>query len=117
MLERGRIADDVHVAIESVKEPECRIRGVIEAFVVSLGKQIWDQAVAYVLGERAKQISGLEVPPRRQREPLEADHRVASPVSEPMIACHDAADLVACSFGARGVLDAADRRDDELIGG
>jgi hypothetical protein len=100
-----------------VEEPQRGIGGVVERLFVSFREQIRDQAVADVLRERAEQVARLEMSARREREPLEADHRVAPPVGEPVIAGDHAARLVAGGPGSRGVLDAADWCDDELVGG
>jgi hypothetical protein len=115
-FERGSVADELHIAVEGVKEPERCIGGVIQGLFASFGKKIRDEAVTYVLGERPEYVARLEMPACRQREPLEADHRVAPPVGEPVIAGHHAAGLVASGSGARRVLHAADRRDNELVG-
>ena len=54
--------------------------------------------------------------PVDERQPFEADHRVAAPVGEPVIAGDHGAHLVAQRRGAGRVLDASGRRDEELIG-
>jgi hypothetical protein len=115
-FERGNVAGQLHVPIEGVKEPERRIRGVVQGRFVSLGEEIRDEAVTYVVRERPEDITRLEMPARHQGEPLEADHGVAPPVGEPVIAGYHAPDLVAGGPGARRILHAADRRDDELVG-
>ena len=60
--------------------------------------------------------AGLAVAARHERQPLEADHRVAAPVGEPVIAGDDGADLLARRTRPRRFVGASGRRDDELVG-
>ena len=53
----------------------------------------------------------------RERQPLEADHRVAAPVGEPVVAGDHRPHLVAGGARARRVFARARRGDHELIGG
>ena len=57
------------------------------------------------------------MPAGDERQPFEADHRVAAPVGEPVVAGDDGADLIARGMRARGIFGASDRRDQKLIGG
>ena len=112
---RGRSVT-VEITIEGVEEPERGVGRVIEAFLLALGEHIGDQAVADVVGEGAQDVAGLAVPAGRQRQAFQADHGVAAPVGEPVVAGDDRADLVAGGARAGRILDAAGRRDEELIG-
>ena len=105
------------VAIEGVEEPQRRVRGVVEALRLPFREQVRDQAVADVPGEGVEDAARLGVTAGEQRQPLEADHRVAPPVGEPGIAGDDGAGLVALGGRADLVGGADARRDDELIGG
>src|ERR1043166_8720725 len=100
-----------------MKEPQRRVGGVVESLRFAFGKQIRDQAIANVMGEGAKNVARFSMPPGHQRESFEADHGVAAPVGEPVVAGDDRADLVAS--GARaGLLGAvAWRGGDKLTGG
>ncbi len=69
------------------------------------------------MGEGAQDVTGFAVTPGDQGEPFERDHGVAPPVGEPVVSGDDGLDLVARGMGAGDVLDAAGRRDDELVGG
>ena len=69
------------------------------------------------MGEGPQDVAGFDVPAGDQGQAFQADHGVAAPVGEPMIAGDDGADFVAGGLHAGGVLDAARRRDDELVGG
>ena len=42
-----------------------------------------------------------------ERQPFEADHRVAAPIGKPVIAGDDGPDFFAGSVGPRGIGDAA----------
>ena len=103
------VAGGLDVAVERVEEPERRVGGVVEPLVLALGEQVGDQAVADVVGEGAQDVAGLGVPAGGQRQALEADHRVAAPVGEPVVAGDHRAHLVAGGARAGRVLDAARR--------
>ena len=49
--------------------------------------------------------------------PFEADHGVAAPVGEPVIAGDHGADFIAGGMGAGGILDSTRGYDQELVGG
>ena len=93
--QREPIAGHCQVAIERVEEPERRVGGVVERRPLAFGKQVGDQPVADVVGERAEDVAGLGVPAGGQRQAFEADHGVAAPVGEPVIAGDHGADFVA----------------------
>ena len=103
--------------MDGVEEPQGGVGGVIEPLLGAFRKHVRDEAVANVVAERAQDVAGLALASRAERQPFEADHRVAAPVGEPVVAGDDRADLVAHRPRPRGLLDAAGRRDDELIGG
>ncbi len=67
-------------------------------------------------GEGAQDGTRVVVPTRHQRQPFEANHGVAAPVGEPVIAGDDGARLVAGRLRPRRLLDTAGRRDEKLIG-
>ena len=90
---------------------------VIEALRLALREQVGDEAVANVLGEGVQDAARLRVAAGQQRQPLEADHRVAPPVGEPGVAGDDGARLVPLGVQPHLVGRADARRDDELIGG
>src|SRR5690606_27180869 len=75
-----------------------------------------DQAVTHVTRERVQDGGGLVMAARADRQPLEADHRVAAPVGEPVIARDDRAAAIACAPRVRDVLLASDRNDQEGVG-
>ena len=100
-----------------MEEPQRGVGRVIEAFLLALREHVRDQAVADVVGEGSQDVAGFGLAAGRERQPLEADHRVAAPVGEPVIAGDDRADFVAGGVGARRFLGPSGRRDDELIGG
>ena len=116
-LQGRAVAGGFHVTIERVEEPERRIGGVVEAVALALGKEIRDQAIADVMTEGAKDPRRFEMPAGGERQAFEADHRVAAPVGEPMVARDDGAHFIAGGAGSRGVLDPACGGDDELIRG
>src|SRR5439155_26980349 len=55
------------------------------SFIASVREEVRNQAGAHVLRERSQNEPRLPMTPRGQRQPLEADHRVAPPVREPVI--------------------------------
>ena len=113
----SRSSGGLEVAVDRVEEPEGGVGGVVEALLLALGEHVGDQAVADVVGEGAEDVAGLRGAAGGQGQPFEADHRVAAPVGEPVVAGDDGADLLAGGVGAGGVLDAAGGRDQELVGG
>ena len=112
----GPIRGVVHVAVDRVKIPQRGVGRMIEPLLAAFGKQVGNQAVADIMRERAEDPPGFIGAAGGQREAFQADHGVAAPVGEPVVARDDAADLVALRPGARRVLDAAGRRDEEMIG-
>ena len=83
------------ITVNRVEEPERRVGGVIDALVFAVGEIVRDQAVADVLGEGAEDVARFVQPPGAYGQPFEADHRVAAPIREPMIAGDDGTDFVA----------------------
>src|SRR5256885_15825114 len=65
--------------------------------------------------ERPQDEPRLAVTPRYESQPFEADHRVASPVCEPVVAGDHRTNLVAGSGGTRRIDDASSGGEDELI--
>ena len=100
-----------------MEEPQRRICRVVQTFTRAVGKHVGDQPVAHVMAERAEDVTSLTIATGRQRQPLEADHRVAAPVGEPVIPGNHRADVLAGGLRARRLLGASCRSDHELIGG
>ena len=92
------------VAIDRVEEPERGVGRVIQAFPLAFGKEVRDEPVADVEGKGAEDRARLGMPAGEQRQPLEADHRVAAPVGEPVVAGDDRARLAAAGPRARLVV-------------
>ncbi len=103
-------------ALDGVKEPQRRIGRVIEPLVLPFGEHVGQQSVADVAGEGADQVARFGTAAGHEGQPFEADHRVAAPIGEPVVAGDHAADLVAGGMCLRGVGYAARRADQELIG-
>ncbi len=91
----GAIVGGLEVAIERVEEPERGVGGVVEAFVFAIGEEVGDQAVADVVGEGAQDPAGFVVAAGGEGEAFEADHGVAAPIGEPMVAGDDRAHFIA----------------------
>ena len=102
--------------MDRVEEPQRRVGRVVQPLLRAFREHVRNQAVAHVMAERAQDVSRLALTAGAECQPFEADHRVAAPVGEPVIAGDDRAHLVAGRAGARRLLDSAGRRDDELIG-
>src|SRR5438105_13719829 len=62
-------------------------------------------------------VASLDVPAGHERQAFEADHRVASPVGEPVITGDDGAYFIALRAGAGGLFGSTRRGDDELVSG
>ena len=91
------------IALDRVEEPQRRVGGVIEPLALAVREHVRDEAVAHVVSEGAQDITRLAVPVRRQRQPFEADHRVAAPVREPVVARDHRPHVVARRARARAV--------------
>ena len=98
------------IAVESVKEPQRGVGGVVESFALALGEHVGNESVADIVGEGPQDIARLDVPAGGQGQAFEADHGVAAPVGEPVIAGDDRADFIARRPGPGRFLDAALRR-------
>ena len=116
VTQRRAIAGGEQVAVDGVEEPEGRVRRVVQAFLRPFGEHVRDQAIADVVPERAKDVSRFALAAGAERQPFEADHGVAPPISEPMVSRDDDADFIAGGVRTRRFLEAASRRNDELVG-
>src|SRR2546426_12392663 len=85
------VTTHVNVTLCRVEKPKSCIGSVIEPLALSLGKHVGDESVLQVLRERSQNVSGFRNPARREGQALEADHRIASPICEPVIARNDCA--------------------------
>ena len=88
---------------------------MIQPFLLAFRKQIRNQSVAHIMGKSPEDVARFDVAAGDEREALEADHRVAAPVGEPVIAGDDSAHLVAGGARPRRLLSPPGRRNDELI--
>src|SRR6185312_6498189 len=100
---------------QCVEVQQAGVGGVVGGLMAALGEAVGDQPVADVMGERVQDAAGLFVPSGHERQPLEADHRVAAPVGEPVVAGDHRPRLRVASAAVVG--GAAGRDDDELVGG
>src|SRR5205823_1153261 len=80
-------------------------------------KHVWNQTVANVVRESAKDPAGFIVAAGGQGQTFQADHSVAAPISEPVVPCDDGAHLVAGRTRAGSIGDASGGSDDELVSG
>ncbi len=103
------------IAVHRMEKPKARVSRVIEPFVLAFGKHIRNQPALHVLCEGAQNPCGFLIAFRRQRQAFQADHRVAAPIGEPVIARDHAAQFVAGRARARRIFDATRGHDDELI--
>src|SRR5258708_14230082 len=115
MLQGVAVVSAFQITTERVKKPQGCVRSVIHPFLRTVGKHVWNKTVADIGGERAQDVTGFEKAPGDKRQTFETDHRVTSPIGEPVIAGNDRADFVAGGMSARRLLKPARRRDDELV--
>src|SRR5207253_2737267 len=59
--QRSAIVRDADVASKSMKEPERRVRGVIQPFVASIREHVGNEPITDVMSERSQDESGLAV--------------------------------------------------------
>ena len=96
--------------------PQRRVDRVIQRLALAFGKQVRQQAVAHVVRKRTQDRAGFAIAAGAQRQSFEADHRVAAPVAEPVIAGVDGAQLAAFRLRQHVFFEAAAGQHDELIG-
>src|SRR5438270_5290113 len=90
LLKQVLIVHVLHVAMNSMEEPEGGIRGVIKPLRFSLGEHIGDEPVAYVVGEGSQDVAGFDRASGGHGEPFKANHSVAAPVRKPVVTSDDA---------------------------
>src|SRR5581483_6554268 len=73
------------------KEPERCVGCVVLRSLAAIGKAIGQHSLAHALDEGEKNLSRILEATSRQTEAGKRDHRVASPVGEPVIAGDDRA--------------------------
>ena len=83
--------------------------------MLAVGKHVGEEPVAHVAGKRPQDETRFPLAAGGQREPFEADHRVASPVGEPVITRDDGSCLGAKRRCPGLVLGPLGRRHDKLI--
>ncbi len=105
-----------HVAADGMEEPQRRVGRVVQALALAVREHVGDQPVARVLRERPKDQRRFARAASRQRQTFQADHRVASPVREPVIAGNHGSRLGAVRQRPGRVIGTCRRRDEELIG-
>src|ERR1700722_13487233 len=105
----------MQIARKRVKKPQRRVGGVIEAGFLSFREQIGDQSVANVMREGAQDPPRFGAAASDQRQTFQADHGVAAPIAEPVIAGDYGADLFPGSARPHPILMPARRLEQELI--
>ena len=100
-----------------MKVPERRIGRMVERFALPFGKEIRQQPILDIVGKRPQNRSRFLVTTGAQRETFQADHRVASPVGEPVVSGNDRSRFIAGRPRKGMFLQAATREHDELVGG
>src|SRR5204863_9991127 len=103
------------ITAKRVEKPECRIRRVIKPSLRAIREHVGDQSVTDVVREGSQDVSCLEGTASNERKTFEADHGVASPISEPMVSRDDGADFIAGGVRTRRFFKSAARGDDKLI--
>src|SRR5438105_15946268 len=76
----------IEVTRDGVEKPKARVRGVIESLLLTLRKEVGYQAVFDVVGESAQNPARFLMAARNQRQAFQADHGVAPPIGEPVVA-------------------------------
>src|SRR5271166_1347090 len=90
---------------------------MVKAVGLAFREQVGNEPVADVVGEGAEDVPGLGGPASGQGQALEADHGVAAPVGEPVIAGDHGADFLAGGMRAGGILDSTRGYNQELVRG
>src|SRR5215217_6648169 len=115
-FERRAIVTARNIARQRVKVPQRCVGSMVHAFLCALRKHVWNQTITDVMSECAQDVTRLNDPAGGQCKSLKTDHRVTSPVSEPVISGDYGANFIAGSMRARCFLKPAGGRDDKLIG-
>ena len=107
------------VPIERVEEPKSGVGRVVEALGRTLGEHVRNEPVLHVGGEGPEDRAGLGHATGVEAQPLEADHRVPTPVGEPVVAGDDASAVAGRRgrFAVRGGERPRRRDDHEGVGG
>src|SRR5215475_13224094 len=100
-----------------MEKPQGGIGRMIEALLFALGEQIGNESIAHIVGERAENIAGFIVAARSEGQALQADHGIATPISEPVVPGNHRAYLVTGGTRPYGVPDAPGRSNYELVCG
>src|SRR5207237_5285444 len=106
----------LEITVQCVKEPKRRVGGVVSAFLGAVRKHVWNQTISDIMRERAQDVAGLEQSSRDQGQAFQANHRVASPIGEPMISGDDGPDFVAGGMRAGGFFEPPRGCDNKLVG-
>src|SRR5205814_3941654 len=102
-LQCRAVGGSLEIPVQRVEEPKRRVGGVVFAFLGAVGEHIWNQTVTDIMRECAQNVAGLEQSSRDQGQAFQTDHRVASPIGEPMISGDDGPDFVAGGMRAGGL--------------
>ena len=113
--QRDPVLSLFQIAPKRMKEPEGRVRSVIEAFLLPVRKHVRDQSIADVVRESSQDVARLERAAGDERQTFQADHRVAPPIGEPVIACDHRANFVPGRMSARRFLGATGGSNHELV--
>jgi hypothetical protein len=77
------------ISADRLEVPDGRIHGVVLRRLAGVGKPVRQHAAVHEPGERRENPSGDVRATGRQRQSRQCDHRVASPVAEPVVAGND----------------------------
>ena len=118
-IERDRqvpVTAALDIGVDCVEIPQRGIDGVVLRRFVRIRKAIGQHALADMLRIRQEYLRSHVVPLRTQRQPGQRDHRVATPITKPRIACNQG---FARRIGCRARCTAADyeliRREDQAV--
>src|SRR4051794_19499713 len=117
LLKQVLIVHMLQITMDSMKEPERGIRRVIQTLRFTFGEHVGDEPVTYVVGKGSEDIAGFDRAPRGHGETFETDHGVTTPVCKPVVTGDDTSNLITCRASPGGILAAAYRGKDKLIGG
>ncbi len=80
-----------------MNEPERGVNGVVFGFVASVGKTVGNHPFAEMLGEGAQDFTRHVKILSREREARQPDHRVTSPIREPVIASDGGSEIASAT--------------------
>src|SRR5215467_12777070 len=114
-VQRVAVAAHIDVPVRCMKEPKSCVGCMVKPLTGSFWKHVGNEPVFQIHREGAENVACLRNATRCEGQSFQADHRVSSPIGEPVVARNDCALFIADSVGPSRVFGSTGRMDHELI--